>query len=184
MLSKNIGLAEFIDIVGTDELDGFEIDEQGIWPERHDKYDLRLLAPSERAVLHRTPEWHQPGEPLLAFRCDLSELRKLLDWYGLADLIAGDGQENDIELTKTDNRKKWEIPERIEYKARSIAQEIIAKMENNGERIPGIEKIAQLVEKEMKDQNLVGPRGDYLSCQTIKREALTGITGRKANGKK
>jgi len=112
MTSKKIGLAEFIDIVGTDELGGFEIDERGVWPEQFDKHDLRLLAPTERAELFRTPEWYQPGEALLAFKCEVSELKQFLEWYGLGDLLeksSFDQQKNQLlEYGKKRDREIFE----------------------------------------------------------------------------
>ncbi|MBP6421627.1 MAG: hypothetical protein KA271_01920 [Propionivibrio sp.] len=87
MSTKTIGRSEFIDIVGTDKLDGFEIDDRGVWPEKFDEHDLRLIGTKERAELLRTPSWHQPGDPLLAFRCDFEELRRLFDWYGISDRL-------------------------------------------------------------------------------------------------
>ena len=51
-------------------------------------------------------------------------------------------------------------------------------------KMPGVNAIAKHVEKELKIRDRRGPRGDYLGWETIKKEALTGITGRKVNGKK
>ena len=121
MTDKTIGLAEFIDLTGTDEVDGFMIDEVGIWPESFDAHALSILAPKERAELLRTPPWHQPGDPLLKWRCDPAELLKLLEWYGLSGLIEEDsGANTEAIQEKSDRRKKYETPGRLEYQARQI----------------------------------------------------------------
>lgn len=74
----------------------------------------------------------------------------------------------------------WENPERLEFLAREIGKQWMGKTKPK----PGVDAIAQHVEGELKRRNKTGPRGDYWDWQTIKKEALTGITGRKANGKK
>jgi hypothetical protein len=79
-----------------------------------------------------------------------------------------------------DKRKKWQIPERLEYKAREIGMQWMCSQTPR----PGVDAIAKRVECELKNRNLTGPRGDYWDWQTIKKEALRGITGRNANGKK
>ena len=48
---------------------------------------------------------------------------------------------------------------------------------------PGVDAIAKHVSAEFKTKDIRGKRDDYLSWNTIKKEALTGITGKKANGK-
>jgi hypothetical protein len=78
-----------------------------------------------------------------------------------------------------DARKKWETPGRLEYEAREIAK----KWMNLQSKKPGVDAIAKHVEGELKKLNRTAPRGDYWDWKTIKKEALTGITGRKANGK-
>ena len=79
-----------------------------------------------------------------------------------------------------DTRQKWEIPDRLEYKAREIGKKWMDTQRNK----PGVIAIAKHVEGELKSLNKPGPRGDYWDWKTIKREALVGITGRKATGKK
>jgi hypothetical protein len=74
----------------------------------------------------------------------------------------------------------WENPERLEFLARSIGKQWMDKTEPK----PGVDAIAKHVEGELKRLNKTGRRGDYWDWQTIKKEALPGITGRKANGKK
>jgi len=49
---------------------------------------------------------------------------------------------------------------------------------------PGLIDIAKHLEKELKERDMRGPRGDYWGWETIKKEALPYITGRKPNGKK
>jgi hypothetical protein len=85
-----------------------------------------------------------------------------------------------IEIADLKATKKWELPDRIEYIARQIAVAWV-KQQN---KMPSVEQIAKHVEQELKRKDIKGARGDYLDWQTIKREALTGITGRKSKGKK
>ncbi len=44
---------------------------------------------------------------------------------------------------------------------------------------PSVIKIAMYVEGELSNRGITGPSGRLLDAETIKREALTGITGRK-----
>jgi hypothetical protein len=48
---------------------------------------------------------------------------------------------------------------------------------------PGIIEISKYVEGELSTLGIMGKRGKFLDFETIKREALTGITGKPANGK-
>ncbi len=63
---------------------------------------------------------------------------------------------------------------------RQYAQEFI----DTQHEMPKMKAIALHVHLRMKDEQLYAPRGDYWTTETIAREALVGITGRKANGKK
>jgi hypothetical protein len=74
---------------------------------------------------------------------------------------------------------KYENPARWEYEARKIGQEYFKE---NPEK--SVADIAAYVEGELSNRNILGARGRYLDRETIKREALTGITGRKLNGRK
>lgn len=74
---------------------------------------------------------------------------------------------------------RWEDPSKWEYEARKIGKEYFEK---NKEK--GIVAIAAYVEGELSNRNILGARGKYLDRETIRREALPGITGRKPNGRK
>jgi hypothetical protein len=102
--------------------------------------------------------------------------------YSVADLELHNTQAPNERAT--DNRPKWEIPGRLECEAREIGQELVDEYRKNKKKIPGVVEIAKHVEKELKQRDRRGPRDDYWDWQTIKREALRGITGRKATGKK
>lgn len=80
----------------------------------------------------------------------------------------------------TDNRPKWEIPERWEYRARQIGEQWMKAQKKR----PGVKAIAEFVEGELSTKKIVGARGKLLDAETIKREALTGITERPPNGKR
>jgi len=73
----------------------------------------------------------------------------------------------------------------LEWKSR--AREIgVAwlRAERKAGRNPGVIDVAKYVEGELSRLDIRGSRGKWLDWETIKREALTGITGRKRNGAK
>ena len=112
----------------------------------------------------------------------IDELVKYAERYLISVSL---GRSEDAKLIATiddsiDTRKKWEIPDTMEYKCRQIANEYI----DTKKPIPSVENIAKHVEKKLKDQDIRGKHDDYWDWKTIKRQALTGITGRKAKGKK
>jgi hypothetical protein len=80
--------------------------------------------------------------------------------------------------------KKFEHPETTKWKAdaREIGKKWFDKEPKEG-KYPGVNDVAKHVEDQFKSRDIRGPRGDYLDWQTIKKEALTGVTGRPANGK-
>lgn len=49
---------------------------------------------------------------------------------------------------------------------------------------PGVVAISMHVASELQKERIYNSRGDVIPAETIKRDALTGITGRKPNGKK
>jgi hypothetical protein len=80
--------------------------------------------------------------------------------------------------------KKFEHPETTKWKAdaREIGKKWFDEEPKKG-KYPGVNDVAKHVEDQFKSRDIRGPRGDYLDWQTIKKEALTGVTGRPANGK-
>lgn len=122
----------------------------------------------EEAYWNDLNDWLKANEPRIAWRFP--------DPQGYATHLVPNE-------SATDNRPKWGIPGRLEYDARQIGEEwMLAEETRTGER-PGVDTIAKYVEEELKNRDRRGPRGDYWDWQTVKKEALTGITGRKANGK-
>lgn len=88
------------------------------------------------------------------------------------------------EEPQADTRKKWEIEGTWEHQARAIGQAwMLAEEQGTGER-PGVEAIARYLEGELSNLGITGRRGRFLDWETVKREALTGITERKAKGRK
>lgn len=119
-----------------------------------------------------------------------------LDWYNWAkennyniptqfNAILCAPQIESIQATNdsVDTRKKWEILGRLEFTCRTYGNEFIEAQKKLNKRQPSVEKIAKHIENRLKDENITAPRGDYWDWQTVKREALTGITGKKAKGK-
>jgi hypothetical protein len=66
--------------------------------------------------------------------------------------------------------------------AREIGESWMNEQRKEG-KDPGVIEIAKHVEGEMSNRGITGTRGKFLDFETIKREALTGITGKPANGK-
>ena len=83
----------------------------------------------------------------------------------------------------TDNKKKeqWEVPGTLAYKARKIGLDYMQECKKNKKSVNS-KSLADYVATEMRQRNLRGPRG-FWSAETAKRQALTGITGRKPNGR-
>ena len=112
----------------------------------------------------------------------VDELVKYADRYLIS---VSPGRSGSTEMIATmedafDTHKKWEIPGRLEYKCRQFG---LAYMVSTQPK-PSVDAIAKYVAQKLMDENIVGKRGDYWDWQTIKKEALIGITGRKAKGKK
>lgn len=68
-------------------------------------------------------------------------------------------------------------------KARKIGKEWMEQQRKDGDN-PGVIAIAKYVEGELSTLGITGKHGKFLDFETIKREALTGITGKPANGKR
>jgi len=66
--------------------------------------------------------------------------------------------------------------------ARENGEKWMKEQEIKTGKKPSIVKIAQYVEGELSNLFVTGPSGKLLSWETIKREALKGITGRRKNG--
>lgn len=69
-------------------------------------------------------------------------------------------------------------------KAYAIGETWMLEQERQTGERPGQIAIAKYVEGELTNQGIKGARGKFLDRETIKREALKGITGRPKNGKK
>jgi len=63
--------------------------------------------------------------------------------------------------------------------ARAIGEKWMLAQEKETGKRPTIKQIAEHVADELSSQDIRGPRGKYPDPETIKREALKGITGRK-----
>jgi hypothetical protein len=94
-------------------------------------------------------------------------------------------QNHKAETVESGSKIKKESGQTKEWKgkAREIGEQWM-KAEREEGRDPGVDAIAKYVEGELSNRDIRGPRGKYLDWQTIKKEALTGITGRPANGKR
>ena len=90
-------------------------------------------------------------------------------------------------LSHTPSQSTGEQPKPVQVNkiysiCREIGQEYMEEQRALGNDV-GVNNIAKYVEAELKKRDIRGQRDDYLSSSTIKRQSLTGITGKKANGK-
>jgi hypothetical protein len=87
-------------------------------------------------------------------------------------------------LAARGKRGKFEHAETTEWKAKAweLGETWMNEQRQKG-KSPGVIGIAKYVEGELSNHNITGKLGRFLDWETIKREALTGITGRSANGK-
>lgn len=177
----------------SDEGDFYVVHDDGIFPRKWDEDFIRVWPKNVRHNM-RDDNYRQP----LIFPCTPQRLLEFVDasdYAGFSFDVPDAFRQavnakstrqlvGDVVPSKTPENiapaKKWEDPLRLEFTARKIGEEWMDKTTPK----PGVDAIAKYVERELKTQNKLGPRGDYWSWKTIKREALTGITGRKANGKK
>ncbi len=136
-----------------------------------ERFNLRVKDFLEVTTYSELNKWLNEYEPLLNWRFPEPQSSDNRHEFTDKPVIADD---------VIDTRKKWEKPNTIEYKCRQLGVEYIQTQID----MPSVNNIAKYVEKKLKDENIVGKRGDYWDWQTIKKEALTGITGRKAKGKK
>lgn len=81
---------------------------------------------------------------------------------------------------------KWEILNTWEHEARRRGEAWMLDEEKREKKRPGVDAIAKFLEGDMSTEGRMvkGKRGRFLDWQTIKKEALTGITGRKRKGEK
>lgn len=175
--------------VGVGEANScWEVKLGGVYPVNHSENDIASLRDeinSQCALLE-----YQQRQPLL-FPCEPIQLLQFVDNDIMGFFkVPGDFRSAVDAFERkllgatakvvTDTRKKWEIDGRLERTARQLGEEWMNKQKPK----PGVDAIAKYLEGALKRLNMTGPRGDYWDWQTIKKEALTGITGRKANGKK
>lgn len=106
------------------------------------------------------------------------------DMPGRSEELAGNASSAKIEDDTAQEMPKSQ-PQQAVWKAaaRQIGKEWLEQQRADGGD-PGVIDVAKYVEGALIDKKITGARGKFLDWETIKREALTGITGRKATGKK
>lgn len=124
---------------------------------------------SEAENLSTADELMMSEVKLVIFACDLKRLQE--SEPQAEDVVKIGAGKNGLETTKN-----WK------QSAREIGETWMIEQRKEG-KAPGVIEIAKHVEGEMSKRNITGTRGKFLDFETIKREALTGITGRPANGK-
>lgn len=176
--SAMIGYSEFVAICHVDDpmdFGGFRVEGDGLYVDMPHAGDRRTLSREERSVL----SWHPTGEydkPALSLPCTLGQLRAFVDKAGLLGCI--DEDEADALLVETFvSAGRKVIPAWISQ-ARKIGEEWMHVEEERTNKRPTVTVIAKFVEGELSTRGITGARGKFLDSETIKREALTGITGR------
>jgi len=66
--------------------------------------------------------------------------------------------------------------------AREIGEKWMEEQGLKTDKRPSVVRIAQYVEGELARREIRGPQGKFLLWETIKKDALKGITGRRKNG--
>lgn len=171
-----IGYSEFVAICHVDDprdFSGFRLELDGLYvdPPRTDD----MITPKDRAAL----SWHPTGDhskPALPLPCALRQLRAFVAEAGLLGCI----DEDEVEALPVAPpasggvaTQTW-IPQ-----ARRIGEGWLCAEEKRTAKRPTVVAIARYVEGELSNLGITGVRGKFLDWETIKREALTGITGRK-----
>lgn len=168
-----IGYSEFVAICHVDDprdFCGFRLELDGLYvvPPRADD----LITPAERATL----SWHPTGDhskPALPLPCTIEQLRAFVAEAGLLGCI----DEDEVDALRVSGAGKSD-PEWV-LKARKIGEDWMLAEEKCNEKRPTVIDIAKYVEGELSNRGITGVRGTYLDWETIKRVALTGITGRR-----
>jgi hypothetical protein len=90
----------------------------------------------------------------------------------------------EIAINNPTKKNGFEHPKTKVWKsaARAIGQEWMERERRNGND-PGVIEIAKYVEGELSNRKITGARGRFLDFETIKRDALKGITGKPPNGR-
>jgi hypothetical protein len=172
-----IGYSEFVAICNVDDprdFSGFRLELDGLYvaPPRADD----LITPKERATL----SWHPTGDhskPALPLPCTLMQLRTFVAEAGLLGCI--DEDEVDALPVVPDASAGGKVNPAWAPYARKIGEDWMHAEEKRNTERPTVEAIAKHVEGELSTRGITGVRGKFLDWETIKREALTGITGRK-----
>lgn len=169
-------------LLATNQLMGFA---GGKWRTLQDE-----IAFVERLPVNSYDEYERKLSRLTQLKqdCHLWEMRSLGLFIITFDWPWGYFQEPIFMVTEKtalsiDNRARND-PKPAPWKttAREIGEEWMKKQEIKTGKKPSVEKIAQYVEGVLSNRFVTGPRGNLLDWETIKREALTGITGRRKNG--
>lgn len=179
-----------------------ELRTDGIWIQAPDDQAAENLTRSEFHALYRDHPTEDPTKAALQLPCTSADLVKFLEWQGDAEFYLSEDSDfsplpsdikkalnteraaSKLDSPPKDSRKKWEIPERWEYKARRIGSQYLEEERNKGRTGIGVAEIAKHVAAELRQQGHRSNRTNaFLDWETIKSEALTGITGRASNGK-
>jgi hypothetical protein len=127
--------------------------------------------------LARLEETRKAGGQHDMIEAEIAGWRALLTAFGEAVVVRVPAEEKDPHT-------QWKVPGTWQFIARDIGKKWMLEEEvRTGER-PVVVKIAKYVEGALSNRNIKNARGTFPDAESVKRDALTGITGRKRTGKK
>jgi hypothetical protein len=156
--------------------------------------EKELLADLVKAAMADKLPVFRPGE---SRKCPPEEIRTFYTqaaWKDLNRWLDSDGVDNfwrfpepdKVKRLNQENNEAAPHAKKREWHAKAwdIGKQWMVAQEKQTGTMPSVQAAATHVEREFKRLDIRGVRGDYYSAATIKREALTGLSGRPANGKK
>lgn len=147
-----------------------------------------LLDSLKQAVADGSLSVHEPGKQQ---RYQSSVVRGFFEeafWDDLNQWLGAHQKRIDWRFPEPGNLKRLgresnEVAS-LKEEAWAIGEKWMLEQEKQTGKRPSVVSIAKYVEGEFSNRGIKGVRGTFLDHETIKREFLTGITGRPANGKK
>lgn len=158
----------------------YNIAETGVTARLGDLDDLANLSPTEAASLLEFKR-----EAILTFPTSRQRLAEWIRNTG-GDFTLPDDFAIPLPLKVKPAGEKYEMPGTWQHTARTIGEKWMLEQRGLREQKnwPGIVEIAKYVEGELSNRETTGLHGRFFDWETIKRHALTGLTGQKPKGKK
>lgn len=153
------------------------IQPEGIQPEAFIRAKVNAQTLQDFYPMHGKTQWSVPNKesfPPLEIALFLVSEVKAIEKAESIDVMVP---------SKAEPNRNDKLEESWQFQARQIGEQWLKQRRSAGEN-PGVIAISRYVEGELTNRNIKGKRGKFLDWETIKKEAMTGITGRKAKGKK